>query len=66
MPPTKIRFGISVPYFGAESGASRAVGAAPAGAAILCIGCGWSLKFVMGRILKAFIFNGGQQENYIE
>ena len=40
MPPTKILFGMRVPYFGAERGASSAeVGAAPTGAAILCIGC---------------------------
>ena len=55
MPPTNMRFGISVPYFGADRAPSMAVGgAAPVGAAILCMGCGWSLKFVKVRILKDF------------
>lgn len=65
MPPTNIRFGISVPYLGAASGASSAPAGCPVGggaAAILCISAGVvsrrKLAAPKGRILRLLLVRG--------
>lgn len=66
MPPTKMRLGISVPYFGAARGVSSpppGVAVGGGAAAILCISAGVvsrrKLGAPKGRILRLFLEFGG-------